>query len=227
MAINNSVNSYQNLLSMLGQQTSASTSSLTETETDSETKTSKASSQYAVQEGEKVSVSVRAEKLSRISSEFFSGTIRSDQIPDLTQRLYEEGFLSEQEFRTLGGKTQNVSAITEASNFLNRFILDEAVDGDSEAAKSLLNVVSVIEGMDDSATVEKRRAETEAYEYISDYTALLQEAGAPADIIDGFENVKDVLSALNKVRTSEQTTGALSSYASVQEAYNELFKDDA
>ena len=119
-----------------------------------------------------------------------------------------------------------MSAIAEASNFLHSFILNEAVDGDSEAAKSLLNVVDVIGRMDESATPAQRRAETEAYEFVANYTDLLKEVDAPADVIEGFDNVLNVLTALDKVRKNEQSTGALASYASVQDAYNDLYTDD-
>ena len=140
-------------------------------------------------------------------------------------RLYEDGFLSNDDYRGLGGDTQSVSAITEAAGFLSQFVMSESVDGDSEAAKSLLNVIDVINGIDQTTTPETRRKESEAYDYVANYTDLLQEAGAPEDVIDGFNNVMDVLGALDSVRKTEQSTGALTSYASVQEAYDDLFKD--
>jgi len=216
--INNSSGGYQNLLSMLGLQGQAGSGTATTT-------TSPSYGAVDYNDGDRVSVSLRAEKLSRISAEFFSGAINSSQIPALTERLYANGFLSADEFQMLGGQTQTVSAITEASNFLNRFILDESVDGDSDAARALLSVVSVIDGMDEPTTGDKRREESDAYDYVANYTDLLKEAEAPADIIAGFENVLDVLSALDKVRKTEQSTGALASYASVQEAYDELYKN--
>ncbi|MCA6063301.1 hypothetical protein [Thalassolituus marinus] len=218
MDINNSSGGYQSLLSMLGLQSQADSSATTTT-------TSPSYGAVDYSDGDRVSVSLRAEKLSRISAEFFSGAINSSQIPALTERLYENGFLSADEFQMLGGQTQTVSAITEASNFLNRFILDESVDGDSDAARALLCVVAVIDGMDEPTTGVKRRQESDAYDYVANYTDLLKEAEAPADIIAGFENVLDVLSALDKVRKTEQSTGALASYASVQEAYDELYKN--
>ena len=225
MDINNSSSAYQSLLSQLGLSSSSSSSS-TASSSDSSTAGSGLSSEAIdLPSGEKVSVSLRAERLSRISAEYFSGSLTSDQIPALTQRLYEDGFLTSTEYRSLGGQTQSVSAITEASNFLNSFILDEAVDGDSEAAKALVNVVNVIAAMDEPVTSVSRRLESEAYEYVANYTELLKEAGAPADITEGFENVLDVLTALDSVRKTEQSTGALASYASVQEAYNDLFND--
>ncbi|MCD8523254.1 MAG: hypothetical protein LRY66_13620 [Saccharospirillaceae bacterium] len=222
MDINNSPSGYQNLLAMLGKQVASATAAQNSDSNPSASNRSAASSDSI----DKVSFSYRAEKLSRISAEFFSGTINSSQIPALTQRLYEDGFLSNGDLQALGGQTPKVSAIAEASNFLNRFILNEAVDGDSEAAKSLLNVVEVIGRMDESVTPAQRRAETEAYDFVANYTDLLKEAEAPADIIEGFDNVLNVLTALDKVRKNEQSTGALASYASVQEAYNDLYSDD-
>ncbi|WP_430462938.1 hypothetical protein ACQUQU_09175 [Thalassolituus sp. LLYu03] len=224
MDINNSSSGYQNLLNLLAQQSSQSSVSA-DALNEAAQSASPLTRTVSVGESDKVSVSLRAERLNQISKEYFSGAISSDQIPALTQRLYEDGFLSSSEFRTLGGQTQSVSSITEASNFLNTFILDESVDGDSEAAKALVNVVNVIANMDSAVTSASRRQESEAYDFVANYTELLKEADAPADIVDGFENVLDVLTALDTVRKNEQSTGALASYASVQEAYDDLFKE--
>ena len=234
MDINNSSSGYQNLLAMLGKSVASTTDALNgdssqtaaSREATATGSATPAANRVTTDSSDKVSFSYRAEKLSRISAEFFSGTINSSQIPALTQRLYEDGFLSNGDFQALGGQTQQVSAIAEASNFLNSFILNEAVDGDSEAAKSLFNVVDVIGRMDESATPAQRRAETEAYEFVANYTDLLKEVDAPADVIEGFDNVLNVLTALDKVRKNEQSTGALASYASVQDAYNDLYTDD-
>lgn len=222
MDVNNSPSGYQNLLAMLGKSVASTTAALN----GDNPQPAQSRTATGGDSADKVSLSYRAEKLSRISAEFFSGTINSSQIPALTQRLYEDGLLSNDDFQALGGQTQTVSAITEASSFLNRFILNEAVDGDSEAAKSLLSVVDVIGRMDESVTPSQRRAETEAYEYIASYTDLLKETGAATDIIEGFDNVLNVLTALDKVRKNEQSTGALASYASVQEAYNDLYSEN-
>ncbi|MAD46413.1 MAG: hypothetical protein CMI02_19260 [Oceanospirillaceae bacterium] len=215
----NDTSTYQNLLRSLGSQQPAASAN------DENSESNTGNKNYDTVDTDKVSVSLRAEKLSRISAEFFSGTLTSDQIPELVDRLYEDGFLSNDDYRGLGGDTQSVSAITEAAGFLSQFVMSESVDGDSEAAKSLLNVIDVINGIDQTTTPETRRKESEAYDYVANYTDLLQEAGAPEDVIDGFNNVMDVLGALDSVRKTEQSTGALTSYASVQEAYDDLFKD--
>ena len=224
----NQPNGYQKLLSMLGQSTSASAgnqNNRTTSVTDDAQPATRARLSDVGDYSDKVSLSFRAEKLQKISAEFFSGTISSSQIPALTQRLFEEGFLTSTDYQMLGGQTQTVSAISEASSFINRFILDEAVDGDQEAARELIKVADVLANMDLKTTPELRRAESDAYEFVANYAELLEEADAPADIQKGFATVLDVLSALDKVRKQEQSTGALSSYASVQEAYDDMYKE--
>ena len=59
-----------------------------------------------------------------------------------------------------------------------------------------------------------------AYEYVSGYTELLKETQAPADLIKSFEQVLQVFEALDTVRKNELQTGALASYASVQETFD-------
>ena len=220
----NPSNGYQKLLGMLGQSAgSSSGAGNTRTASEQESGARPRLSDFDAY-SDKVSLSFRAEKLQKISAEFFNGTISSSQIPALTQRLFEDGFLTTSDYQMLGGQTQKVSAISEATSFVSRFILEEAVDGDQEAARELIKVADVLANMDLKSTPELRRAEAEAYEFVANYADLLQEVGAPADIQKGFANVLDVLSALDKVRKQEQSTGALSSYASVQEAYDEMVK---
>lgn len=168
---------------------------------------------------DRVSLSARAQKLDKIAADFFSGTIRSDQIPALTQRLFQDGLISGDEFRQLGGSAaqqQQVSAVTEASHFLNDYIQAQPAGEERQQALSLL---AVIESMNAPLTADKRQQEQQALAYVSDYTETLKENGAPADIINGFENVAEVLETLDKVRNSEARTGAMSSYGDVSNAF--------
>jgi len=214
--INSSSSSYQNLLTMLGKSSSATTGA---TASDSTAITSSASGKRSLQIGnDKVSLSLHAEKLSRINAEFFSGRMSSSDIPALAQRLYKDGFISASEYQNLGGQEDDMSTITQASNFLNTYILDEEVDGDNTAAKAILNVIDVIDRMDESITPTHRQAEIEAFDYVTAYTEQLIEKGAPESVITGFENVFDVLSALNTVRNNEQSNDATASYTSIQDA---------
>ena len=218
MDINNQAQSYQGLLNMLnGKPASGGTETSQQRIVDSLPHSASSDS---------VSLSYKGAKLSMISAEYFSGTIKSSDIPALTQRLYQDGFINESEFRGLGGAKadESTSQIAQSVNFLNDFIMGEAVDGDSEGAKSLMLAVDVLQRMDEASTADSRRKETEAYEFVSGYTEILKETQAPADLKQSFEQVLKVFEALDTVRKNELQTGALASYASVQETYDEYNK---
>lgn len=172
--------------------------------------------------GDNVSLSYKGAKLSMISAEYFSGTVKSSDIPALTERLYQDGFINEAEFRALGGTKpdESTSQIKQSIHFLNSFIMDESINGDTDGAKSLMLAVDTLQKMDEATTPESRRKEAESYEFVSGYTELLKETEAPADLLKGFEQVLQVFEALDTVRKNELKTGALASYASVQETFD-------
>ena len=212
MDINNQAQSYQGLLNMLNGKPANDVSATSQQRiVDSLTHSS-----------DSVSLSYKGAKLGMISAEYFSGTVKSTDIPALTERLYQDGFINESEYRALGGvkADESTSQIAQSVHFLNDFIMDEAIDGDSEGAKSLMFAVDTLQRMDEASTSESRRKETEAYEYVSGYTELLKETQAPADLVNGFEQVLQVFEALDTVRKNELQTGALASYASVQETFD-------
>jgi hypothetical protein len=212
MDINNQAQSYQGLLNMLnGKPANDSSDSSQQRIVDALPHSS-----------DSVSLSYKGAKLGMISAEYFSGTVKSTDIPALTERLYQDGFINETEYRALGGvkADESTSQIAQSVNFLNNFIMDEAIDGDSEGAKSLMFAVDALQRMDEASTADSRRKETEAYEYVSGYTELLKETQAPADLIKSFEQVLQVFEALDTVRKNELQTGALASYASVQETFD-------
>lgn len=218
MDINNQANSYQGLLNMLNGKSSNDNSAISQQRIID-------SLPYA-DSGDSVSLSYKGSKLAMISAEFFSGPIKSNDIPALTERLFKDGFINEAEFRGLGGVKADkpTSEVAQSINFLNKFIMDESIDGDSEGAKSLMQAVDALQSMNDASSKETRRKETEAYEFVSGYTDLLKETQAPADLVKNFEQVLKVFEALDTVRKNELKTGALASYASVQETYDEYNK---
>jgi hypothetical protein len=218
MDINNQAQSYQGLLNMLnGKPTNEGSETSQQRIVDS--------LPYSAS-NDSVSLSYKGAKLGMISAEYFSGSVKSSDIPALTERLYQDGFINESEYRALGGvkADESTSQIAQSVNFLNDFIMGEAVDGDSEGARSLMLAVDVLQRMDEASTAGSRRKETEAYEFVSGYTEILKETQAPADLINSFEQVLKVFEALDTVRKNEQQTGALASYASVQETYDEYNK---
>jgi len=219
MDINNQAQSYQGLLNMLnGKAASDATDTSKQSVVDSLPDSSNSN--------DSVSLSYKGAKLGMISAEYFSGTVQSTDIPALTERLFQDGFINESEYRSLGGVAadESTSQIAQSVNFLNDFIMGESVDGDAEGAKSLMLAVDALQSMDEASTVESNRKESEAYEFVSGYTELLKETQAPADLVTSFEQVLKVFEALDTVRKNELKTGALASYASVQETYDEYNK---
>jgi hypothetical protein len=217
MDINNQAQSYQGLLNMLnGKPANDIGSSSQQRIVDSLPYSSNSNA-------DSVSLSYKGAKLGMISAEYFSGTVKSSDIPKLTERLYQDGFINESEYRALGGvkADEPTSQIAQSVNFLNDFIMGEIVDGDSEGAKSLMLAVDSLQRMDEESSLGSRRKETEAYEFVSGYTELLKETNAPSHLIKGFEQVLQVFEALDTVRKNELQTGALASYASVQDTLND------
>ncbi len=217
MDINNQAQSYQGLLNMLNGKPANDIGSTSQQRIVDSLPYSSDST------ADSVSLSYKGAKLGMISAEYFSGTVKSSDIPKLTERLYQDGFINESEYRALGGvkADEPTSQIAQSVNFLNDFIMGEIVDGDSEGAKSLMLAVDSLQNMDEQSNLDSRRKETEAYEFVSSYTELLKETNAPSHLIKGFEQVLQVFEALDTVRKNELQTGALASYASVQDTLND------
>ena len=210
MDINNQAQAYQGLLNMLNGKPANDIGSTSQQRIVDSLPYSSMSS------ADSVSLSYKGAKLGMISAEYFSGTVKSTDIPKLTERLYQDGFINESEYRD-----EPTSQIAQSVNFLNDFIMGEIVDGDSEGAKSLMLAVDSLQNMDEQSSLDSRRKETEAYEFVSGYTELLKETNAPSHLIKGFEQVLQVFEALDTVRKNELQTGALASYASVQDTFND------
>ena len=120
MDINNQAQSYQGLLNMLnGKPASNGSENAQQRIVDTLPYSS-----------DSVSLSYKGAKLSMISSEFFSGTIKSTDIPALTERLFQDGFINESELRALGGvkPDESTSQIKQSINFLNTVIMNEGMN---------------------------------------------------------------------------------------------------
>ena len=156
MDINNQAQSYQGLLNMLNGKPASDQAATSQQRIVDSLPYSGAS--------DSVSLSYKGAKLGMISAEYFSGTVKSSDIPALTERLYQDGFINEAEYRALGGvkADESTSQIAQSVNFLNEFIMGEAVDGDSDGAKNLMLAVDALQRMDEPSTESSRRKETEA-----------------------------------------------------------------
>lgn len=212
MDIQSSVKANQQLFNKLAQQ-----------ESSEPALPQRAPSNYA----DKVSLSYQGDKMKAISREFFSGTIHSSQIPALTQRLYEEGFISGEEFKQLGGAQQEVPVLSEASAFVNKWALEALQNQDPDTAQQVIKVADALANVNLQSTPARRQAEAEAYDIMSRLAQQYQQEGADSTKLEGINKVLDVLSALAKVRNSEQANGAVLGYEQVEKAYDELFAQDS
>ena len=164
-----------------------------------------------------VSISHRASTLNHISQTYFSGTIQSSDIPALSQALYEGGFLSDDEYISLGGAIdeQGISVTSQANHFLNRY-LTSGEDISEEDRSQLSNVIDVINNMDQSPDEQQRLKEQQALDFMADYKDRL--ATDDSDILAGIGLVYDVVLGLEQVRIGDLDAASIAAYESVQDA---------
>src|SRR5690554_2982619 len=179
MDINNSNTNYKDLITQLKQSNSNAKAVTNEPAERSQT----ARNLSKLADTDRVSVSYKAAKLQKISSEFFSGIIHSSQIPALTERLYQDGFLTEAEFQTLGGQTQKISAVSQASSFVNQQIAQASDSNNKANLKQLIQVADVLANINVKATPELRQAEKQAYDFVSALADSKQEEGAEESVV--------------------------------------------
>lgn len=175
----------------------------------------------AASTADRVSLSPQAARLNNISDFFVQADIDKSKVNLISQQLYQEGLVSAPELEKLTGQKNQPSPIAESVNFLNGFIRQEAIMGDSAGAAELVKAVKVIENVDQATTETLRQAESKSYEYVHEYKQLLEETSAPQSLVESFDKVLNVFHAINSVRNSEQQTGVLASFASVQQVYEQ------
>lgn len=176
----------------------------------------RASNETAASNGERVSISSRAERMARISAEYFSGAIASDRIPELTQRLYEDGFIQNRDVQQLLGADKSTSVVADAQNAVFRF-LDDNPATDVATTRSLLQVLSVIRSMDDEPTPQSLMDERQATVFMQAFINEKKEAGREDALPQGFNTVNEVLQALEAIRsTSNSAKSPTDLYTQVQ-----------
>lgn len=185
----------------------------TTAETDAQTSASAVS--------DTVSLSSKAEKLSRIHQEFFAaGPISSDQIRNLSVRMYEEGLLNAEDVSRLTGETVPQGGnVKQAMQFLANFIAEESVAGDVEGAKELNKALQVLSRADQTVDENSLAEEQSSAAYVTAYRDLLVETDADSDLIEGFDQVVDVFQALDQVRANTAGNSRLA-YSALLEKLN-------
>ncbi|NVK38018.1 MAG: hypothetical protein HWE18_08845 [Gammaproteobacteria bacterium] len=175
----------------------------------------------------KVTLSLRSQKLSAISKEFFNGPIASENIAALTQSLYENGFLNGTDLQSLGGQYTEQNNITKAKHTLSSFTLEASKHGDENTVSILNTITSALDNMDQPSTQQLRQTEIIALDFAQQFLANLQQIPADEALIKDFENVVDVLSTLDTLRQNDQLEDGSQTYQSIEEQFNQLFEGDS
>lgn len=150
---------------------------------------------------ERVSISSRAERMARIAGEYFAGTISSERIPELTQRLYEDGFIGEGDVQRLLGANASRSVVADAQHVVFRY-LDDDPDTDEATTRSLLQVLSVIQSMDSEPTPQSILKERQSASFMQTFIDEQNWASNDDELKRGFATVDEVLQALLSIRST-------------------------
>ncbi len=204
-----------NLLSLLNSNSQNNASSVLKQATEEATHSAKNYSSILTQSSDRVSISYRANKLQEIGQQFFAGNIASNDIAALTQSLYEGGFLTEEEYLTLGGETQQIPITSQAANFLNAYMgSGEKLSADD--SKQMIKAITVIETMNQNPSEQQRLNEQQALEFMTRFSQEQAAKDTDDSVQEGFDMVLSVLSSLEKIRTGQVDVDALNSYQEVQ-----------
>ncbi|MGR6872502.1 hypothetical protein ACU6U9_09370 [Pseudomonas sp. HK3] len=166
--------------------------------------------------GRELSLSIRSQKLSAISKEFFNGPIASKNIAALSQSLYENGFINNTDLNNLDNTKKEQSTITQSKHFINSFMFEASKQGDNETLNMLEPIAKAIDNMDAASTSSQRQNEVVALDNANQILAHLKDINSDDALIKEFENVVDVLSTLDTLRQNDQATQAAAQYETIQ-----------
>lgn len=170
-----------------------------------------------------LSLSIRSQKLSAISKEFFNGPIASENIAALSQSLYENGFINNQELQAMGAETPEQTTITQSNHFISSFMFEASKQGDEATLSMLEPIAQAINNMDAASTSKQRQIEVVALDNAKQMLSHLNEVGADEALIKEFENVVNVLSTLDTLRQSDRLKQGVAEYETIQNEYDDLF----
>ena len=170
-----------------------------------------------------LSLSIRSQKLSAISKEFFNGPIASKNMAALSQSLYENGFISSSELQAIDNTKTEQSTITQSKHFINSFMFEASKQGDSQTLSMLEPIAQAIDNMDAVGNSTQRQIEVTALDNANQILEHLKTLNSDEALITEFENVVDVLSTLDTIRQNDQAKQGIAEYESMQNEYESLF----
>ena len=114
----------------------------------------------------------------------------------------------------------NLNPIQSSVLFLNRFITQESIDGDSEGARALARVLMLLHSVDRPVSRALIEQTERCLDYVLGYQDILRETLAPSDLIEQFGQVAVILSTLLEVRR-QSSVGVMCSYAALNQKLTE------
>ncbi|SIS92210.1 hypothetical protein SAMN05421686_106118 [Thalassolituus maritimus] len=115
------------------------------------------------------------------------------------------------------------SLVRRSADVLALLIRDALLAGDHESAFALAGVRDVLNGLSKPTDPLRRRAESDAYDFIADYTESQAEVGVRGQALADLKLVADVLAATDIARKQEAASGQLCSFARVEEIIGNLY----
>ncbi|WP_369983565.1 hypothetical protein [Thalassolituus sp.] len=115
------------------------------------------------------------------------------------------------------------SCVRRAADVLATLIRDALLDGQYENAFALAGVRDVLNGLSKPSDSLRRRAESDAYDFIADYTESQAQAGVRKQVMADLRLVSTVLAATDIARKQESASGQLCSYARVEEIIGSIY----
>ena len=149
-----------------------------------------------------VNLSTRAQTLSKIHEEFFSGgPISSERIQALSVRLHEEGLLQADDVRRITGQEPpSNNPVSQSIRFLNDYI---QADPDQSDQGKLIQTLEVLNTVNEVPTPEKIELEKQSQAFINEHYESLKEANVSSSTLEEFENIANVFSALERARVAQ------------------------
>lgn len=170
---------------------------------------------YARFSENEVNLSQKSKKLSAINQKFFSGVIKSEDLPMLKQRLFEEGFISDKDYSAMGGKPDKVRAVKQAIDFVRGYS-ETLKTKDAEAFKGMQTVLTALQNISSQPSSANRKLEQSAIQFLQAHAKELKNTQADSGIQESVNKVLGQLIANQSNQSKRSLTGGVDQYASIQ-----------
>lgn len=113
--------------------------------------------------------------------------------------------------------------VRRAADALATLTRDALLENQHKNAFALAGVRDVLNGLSKPSDTLRRRAESDAYDFIADYIDSQAKFGVKRQVIADLKLVSNVLAATDIARKQERISGQLCSYARVEEIIGNMY----